>query len=96
MFVKGQIVQPGPGRPQGRQNKVTVEVKQLAKRLVSDKTYQRNLQKRLRAGDAGAMEVMLWHYSYGKPKESIDLNWNLEKLTDRELDQLEAIVKRVS
>ena len=94
MFKKGQVG-PGPGRPVGSQNKSTIEVKRLARQLVNDPTYRKNLHARLRAGEAGAMEPLLWAYAFGKPKEHVEVNWNLEKLTDTELDQLEMLVKRI-
>ena len=96
MFVKGHPPYIGPGRPRGSLNQRTVEAKALARELVNDPTYRKNLQKRLRAGDAGAMEVLLWHYAWGKPRETLELSWNLEKLSDLELDQLETLVKRIS
>ena len=94
MFKKGQVG-PSRGRPIGAKNKSTIEVKRLARQLVNDPTYKRNLQKRLRAGEGGAMEPLLWAYAFGKPKEQIEVKWNLEKLTDTELDQLEAMVRRI-
>ncbi len=96
MFVKGNIGHPGPGRPKGSQNKRTLEAKALSRQLVSDPTYRQNLQERLRTGEAGGMEPILWAYAFGKPKEQIELNWKLEKLSDTELDQFETLVKRVS
>ncbi len=42
------------------------------------------------------MEPLLWAYAFGKPKEHVEVNWHLEKLTDTELDQLEMLVKRVT
>jgi len=42
------------------------------------------------------MEPMLWAYAFGKPKEQLEMNWHLEKLTDTELAQLETLTKRVS
>jgi hypothetical protein len=38
---------------------------------------------------------MLLHYAYGKPKESLELQWDLSKLNDEELNQLEGIVQRI-
>ncbi len=96
MFVKGHPPYYGPGRPKGSLNQRTLEAKALARGLLNDSTYRKNLHARLRAGEAGGMEPLLWAYAFGKPKEQIEVNWNLEKLTDTELDQLEAIVKRVS
>ena len=97
MFVKGHPPYYGPGRPRGSLNKLTLEAKALARELVNDPTYRQNLQADLKNRKVEAsIEAMLWHYAYGKPKESLEVNWNLEKLTDTELEQLEAIVKRVS
>jgi hypothetical protein len=95
MFIKGHSPYHGPGRPKGSQNKITTEAKQLARGLLNDPTYRKNLQARLLAGEAGAMEPLLWAYAFGKPKEHIEMNWNLEKLTETELDQLEAMVRRI-
>jgi hypothetical protein len=96
MFVKGHLPYIGPGRPKGSLNQRTIEAKALARGLLNDPTYRKNLHARLRAGEAGAMEVLLWHYAWGKPRETLELSWNLEKLSDLELDQLETLVKRIS
>jgi hypothetical protein len=70
-FQKGKP--PGPGRPKGLQNRNTLEVKQLATRILQDKDYLEALQRRLLRGEAGPIEVTLWHYAYGKPKERVEL-----------------------
>ena len=62
----------GKGRPKGRPNKVTLEVRESAMRLVTDPAYVASLKVRLEEGKAGAMEPTLWHYAYGKPKETIE------------------------
>lgn len=65
----------GPGRPKGRLNNATVEVKEACSRLVDDPTYRKRLQARLVAGKLPpAVECMLWHYAKGKPKEQIEVN----------------------
>jgi len=60
------------GRPKGGLNKATVEVREMAGKMLTDPDYQRNLQSRLNSGDAGPMEVLLWHYWKGKPKEQVE------------------------
>jgi hypothetical protein len=61
------------GRPKGTPNKVTAEVQSLCAKLLSDKSYTAKLAERLRRGKlAPAVEVLLWHYAYGKPKESFE------------------------
>ena len=96
MFVKGHPPYHGPGRPKGSQNQHTIEAKALARGLLNDKTYRQQLQARLRAGDAGAMEPILWAYAFGKPKEQLEMNWHLEKLTDQELAQMLTLTKRIT
>jgi len=77
-------------------NNHTIEAKALARQLVNDPTYRQQLLQRLQAGEAGAMEPLLWAYAFGKPKEQLEMNWHLEKLTDQELAQMLTLTKRVS
>ena len=95
MFEKGQAPHPGPGRPKGAENTRTKEARELARKFATHKIYQKRLLERLRAGKAGSMEPVLWYYAYGKPKDSIAHTFNLNRLSDEELDQFEAFVKRV-
>ena len=81
MFVKGHPPHIGPGRPKGRLNNKTIEAKALARQLVNDSTYRQNLLQWLQTGEAGAMEALLWHYAFGKPKDQVEMKWNLEKLS---------------
>lgn len=63
---------PGPGRPKGRLNDATLEVRIAARALVEDPEYRENLRSRLVAGELPPpVECMLWHYAYGKPKETV-------------------------
>ena len=62
----------GPGRPKGSPNRVTLEVREIATRLVTDPAYVEALATRLREGTAGPMEGLLWTYAYGKPKETAE------------------------
>lgn len=57
------------GRTKGQPNYATGEVRTLARRLLSDREYRKNLRQRLREGTAAHIEALLWHYAYGKPKE---------------------------
>ena len=66
---------PGPGRPPGVQNKVTVEVRKICTALVNDAKYRDNLTRRLQAGKLPpAVECLLWHYAFGKPKDEIEID----------------------
>lgn len=63
----------GKGRPKGALNKATREIRDVARRLVEDETYVASLQVRLPEGKAPHMETLLFHYAYGKPKETVDI-----------------------
>ena len=59
------------GRAKGTPNKATAAIRDVAQRLLSDEEYQAALKVRLRRGTAGAVEPLLYHYAYGRPKETI-------------------------
>jgi hypothetical protein len=69
-FVPGD---PWAGRHKGIPNKATREIRELAQRLLSDPAYQAHLKKRLRAGTAGQLEIVLYYYAYGKPAEKVQV-----------------------
>jgi hypothetical protein len=64
----------GPGRHKGIPNKITTEVRDLARKLLADKAYRQSLRRRLVNGTLGALEIVLWQYAYGKPKDTIELS----------------------
>jgi hypothetical protein len=69
-FVKGD---PRAGRPPGRPNKATHEIRQLAQSLLTDPQYLKALRQRLREGTAGRIEDLLYQYAWGAPSTtSID------------------------
>jgi len=62
------------GRRKGTPNKVTAEARAVCAAILDDPTYRTNLTARARAGTlAPAVEAMLWHYAFGKPKESLEV-----------------------
>jgi hypothetical protein len=64
----------GPGRKPGVPNKVTQEVRDLAESLINDDAYLAKLRAQLRAGKCNpAVVTMLWHYRYGKPKDTVEI-----------------------
>lgn len=64
------------GRPKGSKNKLTSAEKRdgrvVALKLISDPAYRKRLMSRLRRGEAGPIENLLWLFAYGKPHESHD------------------------
>jgi hypothetical protein len=61
------------GRPVGSMTAKTREAKSICKNLVDDPEYRASLRKRLIAGTAGPMEVLVWHYAHGRPRELVDI-----------------------
>lgn len=64
---------PGPGRRKGAISAKTVEVRELARKLIEDPEYVAGLARRLNAGEAGAMEPLLWAYAHGRPRDRSEL-----------------------
>ena len=69
-------------------NKRTREAQELASALIDgDPDYLEGLKERIKAGKAPHMEVLLWHFRYGKPKDQVDVSVSVavaaEVLADR-------------
>ena len=62
-------------------NRVTVEARAFCAGIVDDPEYQSRLRRRALAGKLSPqIEVMLWHYAKGKPKEHVELSGEAELL----------------
>jgi len=70
------------GRKPDTLNKATVEIKEFARSILEDPLYQKRLRGRVMQGKALQIEVLLFHYAYGKPRESFtgERPWTLEEL----------------
>ena len=67
-FCKGQSGNPG-GRPRGRQNNVTTEIRALAQSLF-DKNYWERVRAQWVAGTIHpSIEAKLLAYAYGEPNQ---------------------------
>ena len=64
---------PGPGRPRGVPNRHTAEMKARVAEFLSSGPYWDRVKVRIAAGVAAGLEIELWHYAYGKPKETVKL-----------------------
>jgi hypothetical protein len=64
-----------PGRQKGVQNKATVEVKEAARAFLSDPVGQAKLAEQYRRGKLHPSVLqMFYHYAFGKPAETVNLN----------------------
>lgn len=83
-----------PGRPKGAVNKATREIKEFAREVLEDPEYVESLKARIKAGEASHMEVLLAHYAYGKPADTLKhkgLTARLEVAVLRTADDIKAI-----
>src|SRR5690242_4444545 len=56
------------GRRRGVPNKLTEEAREAARGLLGSAVYQESLQKRLARGEAPRLEVLLWQWSFPRPR----------------------------
>jgi len=64
----------GPGRKKGVPNKATLEIKAFAKSVLENPTYRANLERRAIRGTLhSSIEVQLYHYAYGVPKQTFEI-----------------------
>jgi hypothetical protein len=94
----------GGGRPKGVPNKATQEIKEFARNILTSDSYRRSLVRRLEAGKAPQMEVLLHHYAFGKPKHTYvepapakqsALEQALERMTGEEVRERNDLYKRI-
>ena len=64
------LTNKGKGRPKGALNKVTLEAKAFAERMM-DAEYVASLKRRLKLGKAPHMETLFAQYRWGKPKDTV-------------------------
>jgi hypothetical protein len=59
------------GRPKGRLNNATLEVRAFFRAFFESPRYRENLKRRVLAGEANHMEILGHYYAYGKPKSTM-------------------------
>ena len=62
------------GRPKGRLNNATLEVRAFFREFFESPRYRENLMKRILAGEANHMEILGHYYAFGKPKLSVEVS----------------------
>jgi hypothetical protein len=70
-FRPGQSGNPR-GRTPGTQRRRTIEVRDVCNELIDDPDYRDALRRRLIAGTAGGVEILMWHYAKGKPVDRVE------------------------
>ena len=71
---------PGSGRKVGTPNKRQSDAAVFAASILEDPTYLENLRDRVLTGQVSpAMEVLLFHYLYGKPKDYVEHSGDAER-----------------
>lgn len=66
--MKGQA--GGPGRKRGVPNKATLEQKEFARQVLMSEEYRASAIRRVVAGEAPHLEILMHHQAFGKPKET--------------------------
>jgi hypothetical protein len=74
-----------PGRPKGRLNNATVEIRAFFRAFFESPRYRENLQKRILAGEAKHMETLGHYYAYGRPKQPYQVEVSPPRIPMREL-----------
>ncbi len=61
---------------------LSAEAQAVCAAIVDDPAYRKKLIARAKAGElAPAIEAMLWHYAYGKPKEQVEHSGTVETVS---------------
>ncbi len=61
------------GRPKGRLNNATLEVRDFFRAFFASPQYRKNLAQRVLAGKANHMEILGHYYAFGKPKLALEV-----------------------
>jgi hypothetical protein len=69
-FKKGNR---GGGRPKGVPNKATQEIKEFARTFLQSPEYRRSLKRRILAGKAPQLEILMLHYGFGRPTATVEV-----------------------
>lgn len=62
-----------PGRPKGARSERSKTIEAMARAFLEGREYQASLKKRLISGASPQVEILLYHYAYGKPVDRLEL-----------------------
>ena len=62
-----------PGRPKGRLDDKTLEIKAYAREFLASPAYVKSVEERILEGKAPHMELFLAQHAYGKPKDVVEV-----------------------
>lgn len=70
------------GRQKGTPNKYNADIGAVCRSLVNDEAYRTYFAHRLMVGQLPPqLEAMAWHYAYGKPPETLNLEGSVDLRT---------------
>lgn len=73
---------------QGSTNLMRTIVQQRAREILESDDYKASLNRRIKSDTLPpGVETMLWHYAFGKPAETLNVNMN-EDLSKLSMDEL--------
>ena len=82
---RGQPKTPGSGRGRGSLNRKTIALRELMAALVGDVEYQQRLVQAFRTRRVHpAVEIRVWEYALGRPRDQIELSGTREIDLDAE------------
>ena len=79
----------GRGRPPGSPNRNTIMGRDFARDLLASEEYQESLKRRIVNGTLSPLiEILLYHYAYGKPKDTLEIQRGPVDLSHLSNDEL--------
>jgi len=73
------------------------EARDAARLILDSEEYRATLKSRAAAGTLpAAVEIMLWHYRYGKPPDKIEITSNHEDLANLTSEELAERAKEIA
>lgn len=72
------------------------EARKVVVDLLEDQIYQANLRKRLQTGEiAPQLEILLWHYRFGKPADQLVVREREEDLSGKSNEELANLAREL-